>query len=83
MDGVERRETDTAGKDVAVVPFHIRTITGAYCQPAQRRDFGTDANVLGGVFAFKALGFGQIAVCGKRDQIVMPGAAPAVTSGRI
>ncbi len=82
MDGVERRETDTAGKDVAVVPFHIRTITGAYCQPAQRRDFGTDANVLGGVFAFKALGFGQIAVCGKRDQIVMP-AAPAVTSGRI
>ena len=75
MDGVERRETDPAGKDVAVVPFHIRTITGAYCQPAQRRDFGTDANVLRRIFALETFGFGQIAISGQRNKIVVPGGA--------
>lgn len=82
MHGIKGCKTDTAGEDVAVIPLHISTITGANGQPAERCDLGAHANVLGGIFAFESFGFRQIAIRRQGDKIVMPG-RPAVTRGRI
>lgn len=75
MHGVERREADTTGKDVAVVTLHVSAITCAYRQPAQRGHFSTYPNILRRIFALETFGFGQIAISGQRNKIVVLGGA--------